>query len=198
MISVAFKKIYGLATGMLLLIGTVPMFGQTPYLGEIRMFAGNFAPAGWAICDGSLLSINNNQALFALLGTMYGGDGITTFALPDLRGRVAVNAGQGVGLTSRSVGEMGGEEFHTLTVSEMPTHSHTMAADTTVGSSDRPANGVIARNAAGVPQYGTDQNAVMKTNTIGATGGGNSHNNMQPYTVVTFIIALQGVFPSQN
>jgi microcystin-dependent protein len=174
------------------------MNAQNNYLGEIKMFAGNFAPNGWALCDGSLLSINNNQALFALLGTMYGGDGQTTFALPDLRGRVPIDAGQGAGLTYRNVGDMGGEETHTLIISEIPTHSHSIAADSSVGTSDRPANGLPARNAAGVPQYGTGQNTTLKSNTIGTTGGSNPHNNMQPYTTVNFIIALQGIFPSRN
>jgi microcystin-dependent protein len=181
-----------------LLFYAVPGYSQTPYLGEIRIFAGNFAPTGWAICDGSLLPISQNTALFSLLGTMYGGDGRTTFGLPDLRGRVPIGAGQGSGLTNRTQGEMGGEESHVLTVPEIPSHTHNIVADTSVATTDRPGSGVPARNAAGIPQYGTGQTGVMQAGIVTLTGGNNAHNNMQPYTTINYIIALTGVFPSRN
>jgi len=192
------KRIFLIALSMFLFTINGQIHAQNNYLGEIKMFAGNFAPNGWAFCDGSLLQIADNTALFSLLGTMYGGDGITTFALPDLRGRVPLDAGQGVGLTNRDIGELGGQETHTLMSTEMPAHNHSIAADSSIGTTDRPVNGVPARNASGIPHYGNAQNAFLKSNTIGSSGGGLPHNNMQPYAVVNFIIALQGIFPSRN
>lgn len=193
----------GIKILIFLIACTTIIAAQTnPFLGEIRMFAGNFAPTGWALCDGSLLQISQNQALFSLLGTMYGGNGTTTFALPDLRGRVAIDAGTGTGLTARTQGDTGGQESVALTLAQMPAHSHTatVMADSTVGTSDRPNGAVPARNGAAVPSFSAVANTSLKstTVTIGASGSGQPHPNMPPYTCVTFIIALQGIFPARN
>ena len=169
-----------------------------PLLGEIIMFAGNFAPRGWAFCDGQLLPINQNQALFSILGSTYGGDGRTTFALPDLRGRFPLHPGSGPGLTSRNLGEKAGEEAVTLTVPDLPSHSHSQNASSGEGAFDSPQDAVPARPASGIPQYATGSNTTMSSAAIGPTGGGRAHNNMPPYQGVHFIIALTGVFPSRN
>jgi microcystin-dependent protein len=173
-----------------------------PYLGEIRLFAGNFAPTGWALCDGSLLAISQNQALFSILGTTYGGNGTTTFGLPDLRGRVPIGMGNGQGLTARTEGEVGGLEQVTLTQSQIPAHTHsiTLSADSTIGSTDRPKGGLPSRNAAAVPTYGTTANTTLSASsaTVGSTGGGQPVAIMPPYLSINYIIALQGVFPPRN
>jgi microcystin-dependent protein len=173
-----------------------------PYIGEIRMFAGDYAPAGWALCDGQLLPVNENQTLYAILGTAYGGDGRTTFALPDLRGRAPIHQGQGPGLTNRRVGREGGVETVTLSVAELPAHSHTasVAADSTVGTTDKPNDKVPARNASSTPAYGDSTNTKLAASavSISAAGSGQAHENMPPFTVVNFIIALTGTFPSRN
>lgn len=185
-----------------ILLFTLPVFAQEPYIGEIRMFAGNFAPRGWALCDGQLLSISQNTALFSIIGTTYGGDGQTTFALPDLRGRVPVHAGHGPGLTNKNLGQKGGEETVTLTVNEIPSHSHTaqLFADSTVATTDKPESALPARNAASTPQYGAIPNTRLSNSSISVynTGGNQPHPNMQPYLTVNFIIALQGIFPPRN
>ncbi len=185
----------------LMLAATAPsVFAQAtdPFLGQLALVPYNFPPKGWALCNGQLLSINQNQALFALLGTTYGGNGQTTFALPDLRGRVPISSGQGPGLSNYILGQTGGEESHTLTVSEIPAHSHLLSADTSVGTSERPNGGLPARNAAGVPQYGGSATGTMSASGVQSSGGSQPHNNMQPYVTLNWIIALQGVFPSQN
>ncbi len=168
-----------------------------PFLGEIRMFGFNFAPTGWASCNGQILSIAQNTALFALIGTYYGGDGVQTFALPDLQSRVAINQGQASGLSPYVIGETGGVETITLTQAEMPEHTHAVDANGSPGTSDRPAGNVPARTKAsaygGAPD-GTTMNAGM----IGNAGGNEPHENRQPYLVVNFCIALQGIFPSRN
>ena len=158
----------------------------------------NFAPQGWALCNGQILSIAQNQALFSLLGTTYGGDGVTTFALPDLRGRVPLHMGQGPGLTQRVLGERSGEELHTLTITEMPAHTHTLAADSSVATADKPDSMVPARNGAGIPQYSATPTVAMSPSTVGASGGNQPHNTMQPYLCVNFVIALQGIYPSHS
>ena len=170
-----------------------------PFLGQIVMFGGNFAPRGWALCDGQLLAINSNQALFSILGTIYGGDGRTTFALPDLRGRYAMHPGNGPGLTPRNLGQRGGSETSTLTTSNLAAHSHT----TTVRASGNPAD--VANptgNRLGVAETYSQQAATVDlasdTASTANTGGGSSFSNMPPYNNVNFIIALQGVFPSRN
>jgi len=176
---------------------------QDAFIGEIRMFGGNFAPRGWALCNGQLLPISQYSALFSLLGTTYGGDGRTNFALPDLRGRVPIHAGQGPGLSSRQLGQRGGVETVTLTTQQMPAHTHTanvvQAADSSVGTSDKPGNMLPARNAASTPQYGATANTTLNgtTVTVENSGAGQAHENMQPYVTVNYIIATEGIFPSR-
>lgn len=172
---------------------------SSPFLGEIDLVAFNFPPKGWAECNGQLLPINQNQALFALLGTTYGGDGRQTFALPDLRGRRLVGMGQGPGLSDYVLGQTGGEEAVTLTVAQMPAHVHNPVADAGVGSNIAPAGNYWATQTQ-VFLYNNAPSslAAMAPQAIGATGGGQPHDNMPPYLVLNYIIALQGVFPSQN
>jgi microcystin-dependent protein len=168
-----------------------------PFLGEIRTFGFNFAPRGWAFCNGQLLSISQNTALFSLLGTFYGGNGQTTFALPDLQGRVGIHQGQGPGLSPYELGEVSGSETVTLTSAQMPTHSHQVVANATTATSGRTAGNVPARtsgNSYAAAPDGTDMNAGM----IGTTGGSQPHTNLQPFLVLNFCIALQGIFPSRN
>lgn len=167
-----------------------------PYLGEIMLFSGNFAPKGWALCNGQLLAINQNQALFSLLGTTYGGNGSTTFALPDLRGRVPIHQGQGPGLSPRVLGERAGAEHHTLAVAEMPAHAHVARASSAAGTAAGPAGMVPARNPAQIPQYGPSADATLAAGAISAAGGSQSHTNMQPVLTLNYVIALQGTFPS--
>lgn len=169
------------------------------YIGEIRMFGGNFAPVGWAFCDGSLLSIAQYDALYSLIGTTYGGDGQSTFALPDLRGRFPIHQGQGGGLSPRVLGEMAGTESVTLQTSQMPAHNHTPVANTAAGNSNDP-NGMYWASSASVQQYlpGDQANTNMNTGAIGSAGGSQPHDNMQPHLVINFIISLEGIYPSQN
>lgn len=167
-----------------------------PFIGEIRLFAGNFAPRGWAFCDGALLPVAQNTALFSILGTTYGGDGRTTFALPDLRGRVAVHPGTGPGLTTRSAGEKGGSETATLTVDQMPAHNHRVTASNTRGDSPDPAGNVPAGDP-DMPYIASGTNA-MSAAMIQQTGNGQPHANMQPFLGIPFIIALVGIYPSRN
>lgn len=164
-----------------------------PFLAEIRLVGFNFAPRGWAFCDGQILPINQNQALFSLLGTTYGGDGRTTFALPDLRGRSPVHPGSGVTLGQRS-----GEETHSLTPAEVPAHDHDVLAATTNANANAPAGNVLARS--GQAHYRSTPDALvgMAAGTIGNAGGSQAHENMQPYLTLSFCIALQGLFPSRN
>lgn len=171
-----------------------------PFVAEIRMFAGNFAPTGWAQCNGQLMPISQNTALFALLGTYYGGDGKSTFALPDLQGAAPMHQGQGAGLSDRVLGEMAGSPFTTLLQSEMPVHAHALQAFT----GDPADNRVPGPNMSlGVPPSGvaySDATAPlvpMNFNELTIAGGSLPHNNMQPYLVVNFILALQGVFPQR-
>lgn len=179
-----------------------------PFLAEIKIFAGNFAPRGWAFCQGQILSIAQNTALFSLLGTTYGGNGQTTFALPDLRGRVPVGMGQGPGLSQYLLGQQAGLEAVTLLASEMPAHTHTATstanARTPAGNSNDAAGRIWADDA-GVSSatYSTlAANAQMSpaaiTTTVAVAGGGQPHTNVQPYLALSFIIALQGIFPSRN
>jgi microcystin-dependent protein len=169
-----------------------------PFLGEIRIFGGNFAPVGWAICDGSLLPIAQNTALFSILGTMYGGNGTTNFALPDLRGRVVVGVGQGQGLSPYVQGQMGGTETQTLTVLQMPAHSHSVSATETNASSDDPKAAVLAK-LGNLKIYGAGPDGtVMNSAMIGPTGGGQPISTLQPFLVINYIIALTGVYPSRG
>lgn len=166
----------------------------TPYIGEIRMFAGNFAPAGWAFCDGSIIPISENDTLFNLIGTTYGGDGQNTFALPDLRSRVPVHMGTGGG-SSYVIGQNGGEEQVTLTVSQIPAHNHTPLCNSGLGSASDPTNGVWAQTTA-APYNTTAPSIAMGANAIGPTGGSQPHDNMVPFLVINFIISLFGIFPT--
>jgi microcystin-dependent protein len=188
-----------------LLIGlfAILSFGKTKaqetILGEIRMFAGNFAPTGWAFCQGQLLPIAQNTALFSLLGTTYGGNGTTTFALPDLRGRVPVGFGQGPGLSNRVIGEQFGTETVTLTTSQMPAHSHTVNAVTSEGNQNLPTNSLPANTKALDKEYSdANANTTMKATMVNPTGGNQPFGVTQPSLGVNFIIALQGIYPSRN
>lgn len=171
-----------------------------PFLAEIRMFAGTFAPSGWALCDGQLMAISQNTALFSLLGTVYGGDGRVTFGLPDLRGIAPMQSGQGAGLSPRYLGETGGEPYVTLINSEMPVHNHLVNAYAGNGDQASPQNAVWAESLngrQGDPLYAPAPNVAMSPTAIGVTGGSQPHNNMPPYLCVSFIISLQGIFPQR-
>lgn len=177
----------------------------TPFIAEIRTFSFNFPPKGWAMCNGQILSIQQNQALFALVGTTYGGNGVTTFQLPDLRGRTPIHNGQGPGLPFVNLGQVGGEENHTLLATEMPTHNHSFTASTSAATKRLVAGGIFADDvdtqqvdyfaAANAPNSSyVNLNPLSMSN----AGGSQAHNNMQPYQVLNICIALQGVFPSRN
>jgi microcystin-dependent protein len=163
-----------------------------PFIAEIRMVAFNFAPRGWALCDGQLLPIAQNQALFSLLGTTYGGNGQTTFALPDLRGRSPVHPG-----SELQLGQAGGEENHTLISSEMPAHTHPVKGDAAEASATTPAANVWAASTSN-PFSSSAPNTVLSAASVGTAGSSQPHPNLQPYTVVNFVIALTGIFPSRN
>ena len=169
-------------------------------LGEIRLFGGNFAPRGWALCDGQLLPIAQNAALFSLLGTTYGGDGRNTFALPDLRGRVPLHAGRGPGLTERRLGAHGGVEQVTLNAAEIPPHNHSLQASAAAGGLASPLGALLGAGEEMVrTPYTLDGGGVaMAPGSIANTGGGQPHTNVQPFLTVHYIIALQGVFPARN
>lgn len=168
-----------------------------PFIGQIMMFAGNFAPRGWALCDGTLLAISQNSALFSILGTTYGGNGQTTFALPDLRGRVAVHPGNGPGLTPRTLGESSGTESVTLLANQLPPHNHTLNVVNDDSKSGTAANNLLG-NAQTEVYSGESPNAQMNPAAIGVTGGGQPLPIMQPFQCVNFIIALEGVYPSRS
>jgi microcystin-dependent protein len=163
-----------------------------PFLGEIRLFAFSFAPHGWAFCAGQLIPINQNQALFALLGNTYGGDGRVTFALPDLQGRAPVHVADSLGYPQ---GAVGGESTHTLTVSEMPSHTHAVAARA-IASTGLPAGALWARWSQAA--FASTPNVTMAQSALGSTGGGQPHDNMPPYLVMSYAIATVGIFPSRN
>ena len=167
-----------------------------PYVGEIRLFAGNFAPAGWMFCDGSLLSIAQNTTLFQLIGTTYGGDGVQTFGLPDLRSRVPIHMGQGVGLSNYVLGQNGGSETVTLTASQIPAHTHVLNANSNHGTAVTPTNNVWA-GSADFSQYAAGPNGTMSPGAVGLAGSSQPHDNMLPYLGINFIISLFGIFPSQ-
>lgn len=171
-----------------------------PFVGEIRVFPFTFAPKGWALCNGQLLPISQNTALFSLLGTFYGGDGRSTFALPNLQGSVPVNAGQGPGLSPRFVGETGGSSTVTLITSEMPAHNHAVNASASEAGSRSPAGELFANQSGGVNSYATSGGAAtpMAAQAVTPAGGGLPHNNMAPFLAFNFCIALQGVFPPRS
>jgi microcystin-dependent protein len=162
-----------------------------PFLAEIRIMSFNFAPKGWAMCNGQLLPINQNQALFSLLGTTYGGDGRVNFALPNLRGQVPIHQGSG-----HTLGERAGQEAHTVTMAEMPTHVHQMQASSANANTEISTNALLASS--NNVYRGSGNPTTLSPSAISNVGGSQAHTNMQPYLVLTFCIALQGIFPSQN
>jgi microcystin-dependent protein len=163
-----------------------------PYVGEIRLFAGNFAPAGWMFCEGQLLPISENETLFNLIGTTYGGDGQSTFALPDLRGRVPVHQGN-----SFSLAQTGGVETVTLTVQQIPSHTHAMSASNDIPTQTSPQNNVTGQAAAKLYRAGSPS-VSLSPQSVGAAGGSQPHDNFQPYLCLNFIISLFGIYPSQS
>ena len=171
-----------------------------PFIGEIRMVGFNFAPRGWALCNGQLLSIASNNALFSLLGTYYGGDGRTTFALPNLQGRVPMHYGSGAGLSPRLIGEAAGQESVSLTEAQLPAHTHKARASSLKGNTNSPVGRVWSKDA-GVQSATYTSNAAdadMAAGAIAPAGGGQPHNNMPPYLAVNFVIALQGIYPARD
>ena len=169
-----------------------------PFIGEIRIFAGNFAPRGWAFCNGQLLSVSQNTALFSLLGTTYGGDGRSTMALPNLQGRAAMHPGRGPGLTSRRLGQRTGVEMLTLTEAQVPSHTHTLDVSDTEGTTTDPTNNVFAAMPDSTPVYSATSDGVLHQDTLGSVGGSQPHNNMEPYLALNLIIALVGLYPSRG
>ena len=170
-----------------------------PFLAEVRIVAFNFAPRGWAFCDGQILPINQNQSLYSLLGTTYGGDGRTSFALPDMRGRTPIHVGQSEGGSDHREGQKTGEETHTLSAAEMPQHNHTAQASNTTANLTTPSGNLLANSLSELYVDATASNMVnLRSGTMLNVGGGQAHNNMQPYLAVNFCIALQGLFPSRN
>ena len=172
-----------------------------PFIAEIRIFAGNFAPRSWAFCNGQLLPVSQNTALFSLIGTTYGGDGRTTTALPNLEGRTPMHPGRGPGLTARRLGQRGGVERVTLSEAQLPSHTHSLRESETRRSNSRsPTNNSFARASGGLAYVaGTDTNLTnLNARVLPTTGGSQSHNNMQPFLTMNFIIALQGLYPSRS
>jgi microcystin-dependent protein len=169
------------------------------FLGEVRIFPFNFPPNGWAFCNGQLLPINQNTALFSLLGTQFGGDGQTTFALPNLQGNVPLDFGQGAGLTPYNMGDVGGTPAVTLLTSEMPAHNHSAHCNSSLGNKPKPSGNYWASDAAGIlSEYAAaPDGSQMSPQAIRVAGGSQPHNNMQPYLVLNFCIALQGIFPAR-
>ncbi len=170
----------------------------SPFIGQILTVPYNFAPFGYAFCQGQLLPISQNTALFSLLGTYYGGDGRTTFALPNLQGRVAIGQGQGPGLSPVVLGEQSGTESVTLNQTQMPAHTHTVQSFALRGNQTTPAAAVWARSASGDTPYNATAGASMSASAIGLAGGSQPHSNMMPYLVLNYAIALQGIFPSRS
>jgi microcystin-dependent protein len=171
---------------------------SSPYVGEIRMFGGNFAPAGWAFCAGQLMPISENDTLFNLIGTTYGGDGQETFGLPDLQGRIPLHAGQGPGISQNyQLGEKAGVETVTLTTQQIPIHTHALIGSSDIGIDPSPSNDILASSSILVPYVGIQPDANMASNAIGPAGGSQPHDNMMPYLCVSFIISLFGIFPHQ-
>lgn len=168
---------------------------SSPFIGEIRMFGGNFAPAGWAFCNGQLMPISENDTLFVLIGTTYGGDGQETFALPNLQGRLPMHMGNGGGLTPRTLGESGGVETVTLTTQQIPTHNHVPLAVSTNGNQSTPQNGTWAGVTTSI--YTSNPPDTAFSTTLGTNAGGSQpHDNLMPYLAISFIISLFGIFPT--
>jgi microcystin-dependent protein len=173
---------------------------SNPFVGEIRMFGGSFAPAGWAFCDGSVQSISQNDALFTLIGTTYGGDGQETFGLPNLQSRIPIHQGQGPGLSQNyQLGEQGGVESVTLTTQQIPNHPHSFVATTEIGQNAQPTNSFYAQVSTGLLYHEPmDPLVNMNTGMLQVAGGSQPHDNMQPYLAISFIISLFGIFPTQS
>ena len=172
-----------------------------PFIAEIRIFAGNFAPRSWAFCDGQLLPVSQNTALFSLIGTTYGGDGRTTTALPNLQGRSAMHPGRGPGLTARRLGQRLGTETVTLSEAQIPSHTHTLRGTTQPGNLNAPSNTAAFARSSGTELYQSNTTASlvdMASAAISTTGGSQSHTNVQPFLTLNFIIALQGLYPSRS
>ena len=169
---------------------------SSPYLGEIRIFSFNFPPKGWALCNGQLLAINQNQALFAILGTTYGGNGQTNFSLPNLQSRTPRHYGSGPGLSTVTLGEQAGSEAVTLLSTQLPAHTHTVQLSTGTANQVSPKNNVWANS--GSLSYAPSPNATMSPGAIAAVGSSQPHSNTPPYLVLNFCIALNGIFPSRN
>jgi len=171
-----------------------------PFIGEIKMFAGNFAPRSWALCDGQLVAVTQNEALFSLLGTIYGGDGRTTFGLPDMRGRIPLHQGQGPGLSNRRIGEKFGTENETLTTQQLPAHNHQFQASTNPADSGYPAANVVADTDTTLTYRKSifDPDTPFPANTISNSGSSQPHSNIMPFQCINFIIALFGVYPSRS
>ena len=168
------------------------------YVGEIRMFAGNFAPRNWALCDGQLIAVSQNESLFSLLGTIYGGDGRTTFGLPDMRGRVPVHQGTGPGLTDRRIGHKFGQEHVTLTTNNLPAHSHRVTASTETANEASPVGNLLATPPTeGIYRAGTPTDA-MSSQAVSQKGSSQSHDNMMPTATINYIICLYGTYPSRS
>ena len=171
---------------------------SSPYIGEIRLFGGSFAPAGWAMCDGQLMPIAENDALFTLIGTTYGGDGEETFAMPNLQSRFPIHMGTGPGGVTRQIGEAAGVESVTLTTNQIPSHTHALMASTDTGNAINPLGGILASGAS-VQTFRPGVAAVPAVaNSVSSAGGSQPHENMHPFLCVTFIISLFGIFPTQN
>ena len=191
-----FLSVLSIQICLLLSAGLVPAsLHAEPFVGEVRWFAGNFAPRGWAFCDGQLLAISSNAALFSLLGTTYGGDGRTTFGLPDMRGRAMMHAGNGPGLMSRPQGQKSGEEDVTLTTAQLP--SHTLRGSDAGGVSVMPDDRVLS-HVGRLRLYAPSANTDMGATAITSSGSGKPHNNMQPFVTMSCIISLYGVYPSRS
>ena len=195
-------SIVTVVTLVIMIVSAPPARASEPFLGQIIMFGGNFAPRSWALCDGQLLPIAQNSALFSILGTIYGGDGRTTFALPDMRGRVPIHPGNGPGLSSYNLGQKGGSEQATLSVNQLPNHGHVtvLKATSTDGNQEGPGGHILA----GDPREDQYSDATPNVNMnpagieVANTGNNEAHANVQPFVCVNFIIALQGLFPSRN
>jgi microcystin-dependent protein len=172
----------------------------TPYIGEIRMFGGTFAPYGWSFCNGSLLPISQYSALFQLIGTTYGGDGVNTFALPDLQGRLPIHQGQGTGLQNYVIGSKAGSETVTLVQGQLPVHNHGAIGSATGSASSNPTNNTWGNNAIANKSFGpgTSANATMNNSSLSLFGNNLPHDNLMPFQAISFIIALEGVYPTQG
>lgn len=169
-----------------------------PFLAEIKIVGFNFAPRGWALCDGQILPINQNQSLYSLLGTTYGGDGRASFALPDLRGRVPIHVGQSNGGSTHSLGQKSGEETHVLGVNEIPQHTHQLGGANVINNTPLPGGDQLSQSAPAEFYREPSQLVNLASTTVAHVGGGQGHENMQPYLAVNFCIALRGLFPSRN